>query len=80
MGNEVFVIHSKEKYPLLSFFRFANMQSSSADLERNFSTLAHIYGKNRVRLGAEKAGKLCFLYTALRKNQDAKEDNEEENI
>lgn len=53
------------------------MQASSADLERSFSALGHVYGKNRVRLGAEKAAKLAFLFTALRKNED-KEESEDD--
>jgi hypothetical protein len=41
--------------------------SSSAGLERQFSTLGFTYGKLRSHLGTEKAGKLAFLYRQLNK-------------
>lgn len=41
--------------------------ASSAGLERLFSTLKLTYGTLRSQLGADKAGKLAFLYRALNK-------------
>ena len=43
----------------------ANAISSSAGLERCFSTLGLTYGKLRSSLGVEKAGKLAFLFKQL---------------
>ena len=40
---------------------------SSADLERQFSTLGFTYGSLRAQLGAEKARQLAFLYRELNK-------------
>ena len=39
--------------------------ASTANLERNFSTMGHVYGRRRTNLGVEKAGKLTFLFRAL---------------
>ena len=41
--------------------------SSSAGLERQFSTLGFTYGTLRAQLGVEKAGKIAFLYRELNK-------------
>ena len=41
------------------------MAGSTAGLERQFSTLRNTYGSVRNRLGAEKAGKLGFLFRAF---------------
>ena len=39
--------------------------SSTASLERIFSTMGHVYGRKRTNLGVEKAGKLSFLFRSL---------------
>ena len=39
--------------------------SSSAELERQFSSVGMSYGKLRSNLGVRKAGKMAFLYTQL---------------
>ena len=41
--------------------------SSSAGLERQFSTMGFTYGTLRAQLGVEKAGKIAFLYRELNK-------------
>ena len=46
--------------------------SSSAGIERWFSTIGFIWSKTRNRLGAEKAKKLATCYRALREKQVAK--------
>lgn len=39
--------------------------ASTANLERNFSTMGHVFGRHRTQLGVEKAGKLTFLFRSL---------------
>ena len=45
--------------------RFSACLASTASLERIFSTMGHVYGRRRTNLGAEKAGKLAFLFRSL---------------
>ena len=45
-----------------------SLPSSSAGIERDFSTLANIMTKQRNRIGIEKASKLCLVHRYLRVN------------
>lgn len=45
--------------------RLCGCLSSTANLERIFSTMGHVYGRRRTRLSIEKAGKLTFLFRSL---------------
>lgn len=58
--------------------RLCSCLASTATLERNFSTMGHVFGRKRTRLGIEKAGKLTFLYRALnaRDASDSEYDSE----
>jgi len=59
--------------------RLCSCIASTAPLERNFSTMSHVYGQKRNALGAEKAGKLTFLFRSLNSAQssaDLDSDNE----
>ena len=49
--------------------RLCGCVASTAPLERSFSTMSHIYGQKRNKLGAEKAGKLTFLFRSLNSAQ-----------
>jgi hypothetical protein len=49
--------------------RLCGCVASTAPLERNFSTMSHVYGQKRNALGAEKAGKLTFLFRSLNSAQ-----------
>ena len=49
--------------------------AASANLERNFSTMGHVFGRRRTHLGAEKAGKLTFLFRRLNGGDDADSDD-----
>ena len=42
-------------------------RAASADIERNFSTLSHVYGKRRNSLSTQKAFQLAFLFRRLNK-------------
>ena len=48
--------------------RVLSIVPSTAGLERLFSTLRLTYGLLRTNLGVEKAGKVGFLFRALRKS------------
>jgi len=56
-----------------------SIPSSSADLERHFSTMGDIFGKKRNRLGIEKCKKLCTIYRAFREIQEYDSDDLEVN-
>ena len=62
--------YSKTPATKVEFLKFArrllSCPPSAANLERVFSTFAHIWNKTRNRLGTEKAAKLVRLYRALR--------------
>ena len=45
--------------------RLCGCLSSTANLERIFSTMGHVYGRRRTHLSIEKAGKLTFLFRSL---------------
>jgi hypothetical protein len=51
--------------------RLCNCLSSTANLERIFSTMGHVYGRRRTQLSIEKAGKLTFLFRSLNEGNSA---------
>lgn len=48
--------------------------AGSADIERHFSTLGNILSVRRMRLGIEKASKLCLLYKHFSKDEGPCDD------
>ena len=56
--------------------RLCGCSASSASLERNFSTMGYVYERRRTNLGAEKAGKLTFLYRSLNADDQAGSDSD----
>jgi hypothetical protein len=54
--------------------RLCSCLASSANLERLFSTMGHVFGRRRTNLGVEKACKLTFLFRAL--NATPQSDND----
>lgn len=56
----------------------ASCRASTANLERSFSTLRHVYGGLRTQLGVSKAGKLAFLYRYFNHHLTLPEGSDEE--
>eukprot|EP00667_Euglena_gracilis_P024919 EG_transcript_28910 len=52
-------------YSKTFFLKNGPSLASTANLERNLSTMGHVYGQRQTNLGIEKAGKLTFLFRAL---------------
>ena len=58
--------------------RLCGCSASSATLERNFSTMGHVYGRRRTNLGVEKAGKLTFLFRSLNAIEEADQSSNDD--
>ena len=56
--------------------RLCSCLASSANIERLFSTMGHVYGRRRTNLGVEKAGKLTFLFRALNASLPSDSDSD----
>ena len=55
--------------------RLCSCLASSANLERLFSTLGHVFGRTRTKLGIEKNGRLTILFRILNEPDDSDESD-----